>query len=295
MKNKIDNILLGLLWLVASMLATCFWFNTQYGFDLFSKSHWHHLAYMQASQKPVQISFYISIILALFIIMFVLYLLLRPNLKHTTQMALSHVPSDPQPRHIQSVSHPNTQGNTPVPRAQMTPQPRTVMSVSQPVSAPQLNIPRPVSPIQHQPAMARPAAFVPNIQMELNEIFTSAGYKVTKNPEIKNTNIVLTAIGSGETLWIGGANIPVTQMRHVIDVIKQVFIDTLDETMINMTGFIVNPVTFEKYNDILTFKDTDELRRYMMSHTNPDTNFNDEAFIAYETYINTVMDYIGKL
>lgn len=295
MKNKIDNILLGLLWLVASMLATCFWFNTQYGFDLFSKSHWHHLAYMQASQKPVQVSFYISIILALFIIMFVLYLLLRPNLKHTTQMALSHAPSDPQPRHIQSVSHPNTQGNTPAPRAQMTPQPRPIMPTPQPVHAPQLNIPRPVSPIQHQPAMARPAAFVPNIQMELNEIFTSAGYKVTKNPEIKNTNIVLTAIGSGETLWIGGANIPVTQMRHVIDVIKQVFIDTLDETLINMTGFIVNPVTFEKYNDILTFKDTNELRRYMMSHTNPDTNFNDEAFIAYETYINTVMDYIGKL
>ena len=36
MRNKIDNILIGMVWLLSATLATFFWFNIRFGFDLFS-------------------------------------------------------------------------------------------------------------------------------------------------------------------------------------------------------------------------------------------------------------------
>ena len=53
MRNKLDNLLLGLLWILVSLLGLCFWFNIQFGFNLLSSSHWQHLSYMQATRTPI--------------------------------------------------------------------------------------------------------------------------------------------------------------------------------------------------------------------------------------------------
>ncbi|MDO4423576.1 MAG: hypothetical protein Q4C08_02135, partial [Pseudomonadota bacterium] len=76
MNNKLDKILLATLWLTASTLVTCFWFNIRFGFNIFSGAHWRHLAYMQATQTPVSGAFYISIIASVVITMFGLYMLI---------------------------------------------------------------------------------------------------------------------------------------------------------------------------------------------------------------------------
>ena len=79
MRNKFDNILLGTLWLLLSTLGACFWFNTQFGFNILSGTHWRHLAYMQVTQTQIKPLFYISMIIAVFCIVFGLYLLIRPR------------------------------------------------------------------------------------------------------------------------------------------------------------------------------------------------------------------------
>jgi hypothetical protein len=286
MRNKLDNILLGLLWLLASTLAVCFWFNTQFGFDIFSKSHWHHLAYMQATQKPIQPVFYISMIISVIIIMCVLYFLIRPRRSHTVQ-ATTQPPITEKPV---VTKEPSVQQQ---PIRPVTP--HQPVNIQRP-TPPQINMPRPASPM-NMPSRQ----FIPtpssnsNPSFQLHEIFKSAGYKIVKNPNISDVNISLVAVGSNETLWMGGVGISVPKMHEVLGILKQIFLDTLEDVSIKVNTFIVQPTTPDRHNDILTFNTMDELRRYVMSHSNPDTNFNDESFIAYETYITTVMDYIGKL
>ena len=73
MKKNFENILLGLLWLLAATLGTTFWFNTRFGFNLFSSAHWDYLATQQATRAPISFWFYFSFVAATFITLFVLY------------------------------------------------------------------------------------------------------------------------------------------------------------------------------------------------------------------------------
>ena len=81
MRDKLDNFLLATLWIFASTLGVCFWFNIRFGFNIFSSAHWHHLAYMQASQNPVSPTFYISIVISVIVVICGLYLLIRPRFR----------------------------------------------------------------------------------------------------------------------------------------------------------------------------------------------------------------------
>ena len=107
----------------------------------------------------------------------------------------------------------------------------------------------------------------------------------------------MVAIGSGEKLWIGGVGISVQQMQTTINKLQQIFSDTLDEIIIDLSGFIVSPNRSDNTpaGNILTFNTVQELYQYMSAHKNPTTDTDPESIRAFETYINTVMDYIGKI
>ena len=73
MKTRLNNILIGLLWLLIATLGASFWFNTKYGFNVLSAQHWQYLAYMQASNQPVKPSFYISLVVVICVMVAGLY------------------------------------------------------------------------------------------------------------------------------------------------------------------------------------------------------------------------------
>ena len=303
MNRKFDNILLGMLWLIASTLGVCFWFNTKFGFDIFSRSHWQHLAYMQASQQPIQTSFYISLIVSVFIMIIVLHNLVRPRFRkikfkqNQPQSSMIYVQKtsetkDQQPQQQMAVNKPAQIQPSSGP---MTRPPR--LNIPQNTMRPPQNTAHIVAPPVQPARQQNPQSMQPIIN-DLKKIFTSTGYTVTKNPTAPNTPISLVAIGSGEKLWIGGVGISVQQMQNVIGKLEQIFSDTLDEIIIDISGFIVLPNRSDNTpaGNILTFNTVQELYQYMSAHKNPTEDTDDpESIRAFETYINTVMDYIGKI
>lgn len=302
MNRKFDNILLGMLWLIASTLGVCFWFNTKFGFDIFSRSHWQHLAYMQASQQPIQTSFYISLIVSVFIMIIVLHNLVRPRFRkikfkqNQPQSSMIYVQKtsetkDQQPQQQMAVSKPAQIQPSSGP---MTRPPR--LNIPQNTMRPPQNTAHIVAPPVQPARQQNPQSMQPIIN-DLKKIFTSTGYTVTKNPTAPNTHISLVAIGSGEKLWIGGVGISVQQMQTTINKLQQIFSDTLDEIIIDLSGFIVSPNRSDNTpaGNILTFNTVQELYQYMSAHKNPTEDTDPESIRAFETYINTVMDYIGKI
>ncbi len=300
MNKKIDKFLLGLLWLLAATLGICFWFNTKYGFDIFSKSHWQHLAYMQASQNPVQTEFYISLIVSVFITVFVLHILVRPKLRKfqvkNTLPQSSHVyipkKNAPTPQRPMAAAKPAPQSIQPDTQSGTFTRPARLNIPQQSFHPPRSTyVAPPVATTMHQPPTPK------QDYQELESIFTAAGYTITKKPNVPNNPVALVAIGAYEKLWIGGVGISIQQMQTVIDKLQQIFADTLDEIMIDVTGFIVSPTRTpnDTNTNILLFKSVHDLQQYVFAHRNQPDATDEESIRAFETYINTVMDYIGKI
>lgn len=293
MRNKFDNILLGTLWLLLSTLGACFWFNTQFGFNILSGTHWRHLAYMQVTQTQIKPLFYISIIITVFCIVFGLYILIRPRfrkikLPQTDKKAEQTQPATATPHtndaDIFALARPKRLNGM---HNNTTPSPQ-IEIMTAPVAG--------AATTPHTP----PATFSAPKQddTELQEIFTSAGYIVKKSPTVHGYKVPLLAIGGNETVWIGGRNIETSTMQSIIDAFQQVFSDTLEDVIITTIGFVINPsdIAAPTAPEILAFKDTDELRAYMSQNPNPPTDPNmTENFEAFSGYISTVIDYIGHL
>lgn len=297
MRNKIDNILLGLLWLLAMTLVACFWFNTKFGFNLFSAAHWQYLSYMQVAQTPVRPVFYVSLVIFAFIMLFGLYLIVRPRRRKI------HLTTKPAPRMVTPVTHgaplpdpivaPNrptsatteTRPTTPQPTPQMTRPRALVTSTFRPLQTPQNIVQAPQNNSEHNRA-------------EIMKIFESNGYTVKKTTSIAGVRPDVLAIGTNETLWIGATDIDTVDLRHAMDKLARVFADTLDDIYININGFVIaaRDAATNTSDDILMFASIDELREYMASHRNPPPAADDvENFDAYSEYIDTVINYIGKI
>ncbi len=295
MRNNIDNILIGVLWLIAATLGTCFWFNIAFGFDIFSGAHWQHLAYMQASQAHVKVSFYISMVIAVFTTIFVLYILIRPRKRHIKLPRPSTAPRvAPQPAPQANVV------NQPAPVVHHEPQPVSAVPETAP-RPPRLNIPTRTSSNFTAPAQSASAPISAQPAQrdwpELTKIFVDAGYVIKPNPRINGMHIALCAIGTNEELWMGAVGVETTRMAAAIDKLNQVFADTLDDIYINVHGFVVNaPDTATPSDGIMAFDDFNQLAQYMSSHKNqPLPTDEQENFDAYSDYISTVIDYIGKI
>ncbi|MBQ8294541.1 MAG: hypothetical protein IJX89_04105 [Alphaproteobacteria bacterium] len=303
MRNKLDNILLGILWLLAVTLGTSFWFNTQFGFNIFSSAHWQYLAYMQASQMPVKPMFYGSMFVIMFIAIFGLYLLIRPRFRKI-KLPVRHItntPTTPQSAPAASPAPtPQLVAQTTIAPTQAQPTPQIPDSGPRP---PRLNIPtisaRPIAqPIAQQPSPT-PAQNSPQTDWpELRQIFESAGYTVKTAPHIGTLQTSLLAIGTNETLYIGAVGVPTAALQTAIEKLTQVFSDTLDDIVINITGFIIAApdATTTNTTDILLFDTPGALREYMTEHPNAPLPDDDGGnFDAFSAYISTVIDYIGKI
>ncbi len=321
MRNKLDDILLSLLWLSISILGASFWFNIKFGFNIFSSVHWQHLAYMQASQQPVKPDFYISIVLTVIVMIFGLYLLLLPRYKKkhikttlpTTAKPITQPPLTPVPATVapQNPTTPATLAPQPVihQTPTITPAPTAIAPQTSEIGLsrpPRLNIsitPSLPSASQTQRFTAPAATTPPPTQQtsqqnwqELPEIFKNAGYTTKENARIGNLQTNLIAIGTNETLWIGAVGVPTTALQSAIDTIQEIFNDTLDDVIITIHGFVISApdAAAPGAANILTFATPSELRTYMESHKNPAITDN-ESFDAFSTYISTVIDYISKI
>ncbi|MEE1111287.1 MAG: hypothetical protein UIH99_03680 [Alphaproteobacteria bacterium] len=289
--DKLDKILLATLWLLASVLMTCFWFNTQFGFNLFSGSHWRYLSYMQASQTPIKTSFYISIIISIAIIMIGLYMLIHPRSEKKRIASAQQTQPSPSVQ-TNTTTQPVTDDNAARPKRLLKTQATSPATTPAAEKAPLTNIY--TQPTPHTQT-ATPTTVSQSMNMpEISEIMEDAGYTLKKSPIIKGTKIPVMAIGSNETVYIGSAGIAPQKLKEALDALQQVFSDTLEDIEINTYGFIIQPTEPDSSNSILTFNDIEEFRKYISEHKNEPVT-DPENFEAFSTYISTVIDYIGKI
>ena len=313
MINRINNILIGLLWLLASTLGATFWFNTMFGFNIFSVQHWQHLAYMQATGQSVKPTFYISIIVITFIVVFGLYKLLQPRYRKLTlpvperkNQTISSV-QQTQPTTQTITQNITIEGHQPITHApELSPQ-KTAENKSTVTPAPttnrppRLNIPTVTrtAPIPRVPLKDAPEQKInPETEYaEIRDIFESAGYVFKGMPKIKGVQTATVAIGTNEVLWIGAVGVKNADMQRAVQTLAGVFSDTLDDIEIHINAFVVAaPDAADAPSDILQFANVNDLRNYItgIPNTPPDAD-ETENFDAYSGYIGTVMDYIGKI
>ena len=303
MRNRLNNILIGLLWLLAVSLGASFWFNTKYGFNIFSIQHWQYLAYMQASGQPVKTSFYVSLLLVVIIAIFGLYQLLQPRYRKIAMPVFDRTRSQEQPK-IEPESQASVATQPVQPENAPETKPNDVVQIpvskTEPVRPPRLNIPtvtRTSAPAPRVPLISKQDAKIDPEQeyADIHEIFTSAGFVYKGSPRIKNMQTSVIAIGTNEVLWIGATGVSSAEMRHAVDTLNSVFSDTLEDIEININAFIVD-ATDKSDNSIRYFETVDDLRAFINEHPNvPPTEDEIENFDAYSAYIGTVVDYIGKI
>ncbi len=316
MRTRLDNILLGILWLLAATLGTSFWFNTKYGFNIFSAQHWQYLAYLQASKTPVAPSFYISLGVVVFITIFGLYFLIQPkfrkivlpiiktkNVNIVSQPAAiapstqTSAETDTAPEITETQSAPTS---APV-QTQTTPQSTPVTPRPVPLRPPHLTLPT-ANSYAHAPMPATTTtnntATSDTDNTAIADIFIQNGYVVKKTPYINRWRPNLLAIGTNEVLWIGAVGASTSQVKNAIDKLNQIFSDTLDDVFIGINGFSINAPDAQtaEFDDILLFDTIDDLGEYLRQHPNPEpTPEEKENFDAYSEYIDTVIGYIGNL
>lgn len=304
MTKKINNILIGLLWLLAIALGASFWFNTKYGFNIFSIQHWQYLAYMQATGQPVRASFYISLLFIVVLATFGLYRLLQPRFRRIVMPIIDHhqqASNPPQPvvaAAPQSVSEEHTE-----PVVNVAPEQNQAKIVHQESTRPpRLNIPNAkhtTAPVPRVPLMSTaPAQHITPEQeyADIREIFTSNGFVYKGSPQIKGMQTSIIAIGSNEVLWIGATGVSTSDMQRAVDTLNGVFSDTLDDIEIHVNAFIIGATDDAQDASIIHFASVDDLREYIDTHPNtPPEEDEIENFDAYSGYIGTVIDYIGKI
>lgn len=311
MKIRADNILLCILWLLAVTLGTSFWFNIAFGFDIFSASHWNYIASLQASRAPVKPGFYVSMAISIFLALFGLYVIVRPRFRKIKMpiMRIKNTNEQKIEKAEQNTDLKNSDASTldvlPAEQQQMPKEENRPYAPSSASRPPRLVLPTLnnnfVSQPPAQPASA-PINQQPNVQeqdwSEVRNIFTSAGYTVKPNARVNGVQTALIAIGTNETMWLGCVGVKTTVVREIIEKFQQVFSDTLDETEIEINGFVIAApdAATSEFQDILMFNSIGELREYMSDKQNPPLPADDDGmFDAYSQYIDAVITHIGKI
>ena len=310
MKRFFDKFLLGLLWLLSITLATTFWMNTNYGFDVLSAAHWEYLGTLQAHQTEIKPDFYISLIIALFIALFGLYLIVRPRPRHI-KLTESTTPKSntlviAQPTTVQQA--PKTEPETTKTKSDFTPRPAPTISLSN----------RPISPMGLRPPTTHPLTTVnkqtlqptqkttiptPPIQNtnshEIERALETNEYIVKKCDRVGKLQNPIVAIAYDQSVWIIATKASPNTMVDAIQTLITIFDDTLGETAndITLRGFIIEPTETVQRNDnlITTFDNTGDFIKYVSEHKNTKPeDYDAELFDAFSTYISTVTGYIGK-
>lgn len=297
--EKINSMLLGILWSLAIILGLDFCLNTIYNFNIFSDAHWQYIAEIQASQAQIATGFYISITVAIVLWISGLYIIFRPRFR---KIKLSHHATE---THNTPNNEIKNESPTPVIQPVITEQKNEV--------PPQSTAPRFVRPPHLHIQSAAFTAPKQNMQKkepqkteqqkplythEIREIFENADYRVINPKPIKKTPISLIALGANETLWIGAVNISHEQMADVMLELKSVFDETLQDIEIDINAFIINPSDNDVVDAILDFDSLKSLSDTISENPNtPESDNNDDdgnSMDAFAGYIETVLTYLGN-
>ena len=304
MTKKFSNLLLGLLWLMTVTLATTFWMNIKYGFNIFSAAHWAYLSELQAYRTNIKTDFYISLIVAIIIGLTGLYLLARPKVQ-TFFIEPSQMPPPPK------TDTPNifNLNNQTEPAHQPTDeQPLTK------TQTPHINVARPLSPtgmtrtqMAHtvantiptpKPEIIPPTPSGPAHPTEITKILEDNGYIIKPCARIGKLIKPVVALSYDQTVWVCSENVSTADMVDALQNLIAVFDDTLGDSAgdMNVRGCVINAPDTSNNPDIVSiFRTTAEFQEFISAHPNnkPD-DYDTELFDAVSTYISTVINYIGK-
>ncbi|MBN1325109.1 MAG: hypothetical protein JW974_02735 [Alphaproteobacteria bacterium] len=295
MNKRIDRFLLGLLWLLATTLGASFWFNTKFGFNIFFADHWRYLGQLQVSNAAISPVFYTSMIIIVFLMIFGLYLIVRPRFRKI------NLQTENKPTVI-----PDVISNKPVeigPISPLTRPPRLSIPIVNNHNTPQqssnhkipINTPLPAS-LAFETSI--PSSKRDKYSEEIEDIFKNNGYLIKKSPKIGNFQPTLFAIGANEILWIGGVDVEAKKLIEAVEKLNSIFIETLEDITINIKPFIISQITEESYilEKIEKFDSINALREFIDNHKNREIiDSEKEDFDAYSEYIDTVADYFNKL
>ena len=304
MTKKFEKFLLGLLWLLTIILATTFWMNIKYGFNIFSVAHWAYLSELQAYRTQIKTDFYISIIAAIVIGLIGLYMLARPPRQKAYPASKPVTP--PEPEQPATPKIPDTPKDVPedIP-AKKTDLPHPVVPSARPLppsgahaAPPRIQLPQ--TPSVSTSHFAVPAAKPQKPQHldEISDIFQNAGYVIKKCNRIGNLIEPVIALSYDQKLWIGTSNVSASDAMDAVQTLLSVFSDTLGDSANDMSvnACVLNATGEPEDTDtISTFNTIDELKRFVDAHPNTKPeDYDQELFDAVSTYIDTVINYIGK-
>ena len=292
MKNKFEHLLLATLLGIAVLLGLSFWLDLIFGFNLFFKEHWDELARLQASHIPIAHGFYISIIFAVVLFIFGLYLIYIPSIRktHKTKVAVTTPISNTTPKTSEEVKK-NPPAETPI-------------LLTRP---PKLNLPKNMAQIiaqrqtqnqtSEQKTSDTPNGLDSPYNSVLAEIFSENGYVIKQNLTISGFTPNLVAIGPNEVFWIGAVDATPDKLNSAITKLRNVFETTLEDIPINIKAFIIDNLNQYKSNDeILIFKSLEELKKFVSE--NPSDTIPEEeidSFGSYSEYIDTIIQYIKNI
>ena len=294
MIRKLDNFLLGLLWLLSVALATTFWMNINYGFNILSAAHWAYLSELQASRAQVKFDFYISLIVALAVGIVGLYILIRPRFRTLPILQPQITPPSSEPI-SQNPATPVVQ--TP-PQATAPARPISPSGIIQRQSPTSKVLQKTFTPPTKTVVPVAPKIQQPSHDSEIQAIFESEDYVLKPSKKIDRIVTPIVALGYDNSVWICTSGASVDDMRDAIQTVIMVLDDTLGNTAddLSVRGCIVNTDEESDNPDlILTFHNINEFREFMSKTPNnkPD-DFDSDLFDAISTYISTLINYIGK-
>jgi len=304
MTRNFDNFLLGLLWLLSIALATTFWMNIGYGFNILSSAHWAYLSELQASRTQIKFDFYVSLIAAITIGLVGLYIIMRPRIRRTVNPDTS-VKTEP-PIHTNVI--PTNMPERETQKIPVTPDRPKILSQNRPMTPTGLTstmrppqqplappTPRAVTPT---PNITTPKTETKKPDPEIQNIFESGGYIIKPCQKIGKLVSPVIALGYDNTLWIATSGASVSDTQDAIQTLISLFDDTLGDSAddIIVHGCIVNTTEQSNNPDLIsTFATLDEMKQFLSDkpNTKPD-GFDNDLFDAISTYISTVTQYIGK-
>ena len=303
MRKQIEHILLSILVGTSVLLVLTFWLNTNFNFNLFSIQHWHELALIQASGEPIDVRFYISIAVALFIFIICLNIIYRPHLRKIPKQPETNlpVPTKNALPVMKAPSLPPAVQTEPEPQKaeQKSVEPNSERSASIPMTRPpKLNLPKNMAQIvamQNANQSKNILTSTDKYNDEIAEIFSANSFLVKKNPTIAGFTPNLFAIGVNEIVWIGGVDCAPEKMKPAIQKLESTFKETLEDITITVNAFIIDTVGNIDDSRIKIFHSINELKQYISEHPGAAPVDSDrEDFDAYSEYIDTVLTLLYK-
>lgn len=328
MRKQLEHFLLSVLVSMSVLLGLTFWLNIKFGFNLLSGAHWHKLALLQASNANIDKDFYVSIGVAIAILIMALYIIYRPRFRKIpmpkpqnieihqlpaiipteTNEKTQIIPVEAQDKinqhHVQKPEQTQTstqtlEQNVMVQQTQKLekPMPQNI-NLSKP---PRLNLPKNMAQVaanQHntQTINQNNEAAATRFDNELSEIFSNCAYLVKKNYTIAGLRTNLFAIGNKELVWVGCVDCDINKMKNLINKLKETFEQTIPDIPITVYSFILDTKKiYESDPDIFIFHDIEAIRKFIFENqgTDIDPEFQ-EDFDAYSEYIDTVLTLLSN-